>query len=58
MIAFKYNGTVVIDKAMIQNAKVDEFEEVTLIISRDDIREWYEELALIGLIGDEDIENE
>src|SRR5690625_4184451 len=43
----KDRGFVVTDKSMIKNAKDNEFEEVTISIKSDDIKQWARELEEI-----------
>lgn len=57
--AYLYQGgAVVLDKSMIVNAKDEEFTEITFIISRDQIKRYYEDLDLLGELEDEDGEEE
>jgi hypothetical protein len=52
----KDSFTIVTQKSMIHNAKDTDFTEVTLILSMDEIKEWAEEIELMGL--DEETEEE
>lgn len=50
----KENNTVVTRKSMVRNVKDDDFTEVELIISMDEIKEWAEEIEMLGLDDEED----
>lgn len=56
MKAYKLNDseTIVTRKSLIVGAKDDDFTEVTLIVSKEDIKGWAEEIELIGLDDEED----
>ncbi len=56
MKAYKLNDsdTIVTKKSLIHNAKDTDFTEVSLIISNDEIKEWAEEIELMGLDEEED----
>ncbi|MGV2886013.1 hypothetical protein [Paenibacillus taichungensis] len=45
----KDRGTVVTDKSLIENAKDDEFVEVSIIITMEEIQGWNEEIEMMGL---------
>lgn len=46
-------GTVVLDKSVIHNSKNENYREVTLIISTDQIKDLYEEIEMLGLDDDD-----
>jgi len=53
--AFLYNGTtVVLDKSHIRNAKEELFQEVTLFLPAEFIKESYKELEIMGELIEED----
>lgn len=55
--AYLYNeSTVVLEKSAITNAKDEDFKEVTLLIPAEQIKDWYEELDLMGELEDEEDE--
>jgi hypothetical protein len=46
-------GTVVIDKNLIRNAKDEDFTEVSLILSKDQIKQFHNELEAMGELDEE-----
>lgn len=46
----KDRGHVVLDKSHVKNANEDEFEEITIVISLNQIKQWMEEIELLGLL--------
>ena len=56
MRAYKLNDsdTIVTKKSLIIGAKDSDFTEVSLIISMDEIKEWAEEIELMGLDDEEE----
>lgn len=53
--AFLYQDSmVVIEKKYIHGAKDDDFKPVRLVVSLDDIKEWSEEVELLGLEEEEE----
>lgn len=53
----KDSDTVVTQKSLIHNAKDSDFIEVSLIVSMDDIKQWSEEIELMGLEEEYNEEN-
>lgn len=55
--AYKLNDsdTVVTQKSLIVGTKDTDFTEVSLIVSMDEIKQWAEEIELLGLEEEEDV---
>lgn len=50
----KDSDWVVLDKKSIHNTKDEDYEEVSLILSKDQIVGFYEELDMMGELSEED----
>lgn len=50
----KESDTIVTQKSLIKGTKDTDFTEVRLIISMDEIKEWAEEIEMLGLGDEED----
>lgn len=47
-------GLVVTDKSLVSNARDDEFEEVSLIVTVNEIQYWNEEIEMLGLAEEDE----
>lgn len=53
-----HENKVVLDKKDIKNAKDEEFREITLLVSSEQIKDWYQELYFTSDLEDEDDEDD